>query len=68
MVGLEASEEIGEFVAREVPREWLSDFVSTARAQSSWPYNRTRRHSTLGYLSPAQFEAMTMTNNNQDND
>jgi hypothetical protein len=26
-------------------------------------YNTTRRHLTLGYLSPTQFEAMTMTNN-----
>lgn len=25
-------------------------------------YNTTRRHSTLGFLSPAQFETMTMTN------
>jgi putative transposase len=28
-------------------------------------YNTTRRHSTLGYLSPAQYEAMTMTNNQE---
>lgn len=25
-------------------------------------YNATRRHSTLRYLSPTQFEAMAMTN------
>jgi len=28
-------------------------------------YNTTRRHSTPGYLSPAQFEAMTMTKINK---
>jgi putative transposase len=30
-------------------------------------YNTTRRHSTLGYLSPARFETMTMININKDN-
>ncbi len=30
-------------------------------------YNTTRRHSTLGCLSPAQFEAMTKTKINKEN-
>jgi putative transposase len=30
-------------------------------------YNTTRRHSTLGYLSPAQFETMNMIKINKDN-
>jgi transposase InsO family protein len=30
-------------------------------------YNTTRRHSTLGNLSPAQFEAMTMIKINKEN-
>jgi putative transposase len=30
-------------------------------------YNTTRRLSTLGYLSPAQFEAMTMIKINKEN-
>jgi putative transposase len=31
-------------------------------------YNTTRRHPTLAYLSPAQYEAMTMTNNQENID
>jgi putative transposase len=30
-------------------------------------YNTTSRHSTLGYLSPAQFETMTTININNEN-
>jgi transposase InsO family protein len=30
-------------------------------------YNTTRRHSTRGYLSPAQFETMTSIKINKDN-
>jgi putative transposase len=30
-------------------------------------YNTTRRHSTLGYPSPTQFETITMTNNQENN-
>jgi len=30
-------------------------------------YNTTRRHSTLGYLSPVQFETMNMININKEN-
>jgi len=30
-------------------------------------YNRTRRHSTLGYLSPEQHEKDTLTKNNNNN-
>jgi transposase InsO family protein len=35
--------------ARQDIFEWIEVF-----------YNRVRRHSTLGYRSPAEFEAMTM--------
>jgi transposase InsO family protein len=44
-------------------RELISEIFEFVEAF----YNTTRRHSTLGYLSPAQFEAMTQTMINKEN-
>jgi transposase InsO family protein len=41
------------FVSREAARTALFDYIEGF-------YNRVRRHSSLGYLSPAEYEQATM--------
>jgi len=42
-------------------RELISEIFEFVEAF----YNTTRRHSTLGYLSPAQFKQISLTNNHK---
>src|SRR4051794_23098754 len=50
-------------------RSWPTrrELISQVFAFVEAVYHTTRRHSTLGYLSPAQFEAMTQTMINKEN-
>jgi putative transposase len=41
------------FVSREAARTAVFDYIEGF-------YNRVRRHSSLGYLSPAEYEQATM--------
>lgn len=45
------TEEASHYPSREVARRYLFDYLETF-------YNRQRRHSSLGYLSPAAFEEL----------
>ncbi len=47
------------------PSGHTGGFTSAASSSSRPWTEHHRRHSTRGYLSPAQFEAMTMTNNHE---
>ncbi len=42
------------FATREVARQEVFDYIEV------W-YNRQRRHSSLGYVSPAEFERRALT-------
>jgi putative transposase len=42
------------FATREVMRQAVFEYIEV-------DYNRTRRHSTNGYISPAAFEAQRVT-------
>jgi putative transposase len=44
-------EEVRAYPSRDVARRYLFDYLETF-------YNRRRRHSSLGFLSPASFEEL----------
>lgn len=46
-------EEVRSYPSRDVARRYLFDYLETF-------YNRRRRHSSLGFLSPASFEELTV--------
>ena len=49
----------GPFPTRADPRLALFDYIEAF-------YNRTRRHSTLGYLSPIEFEKINLSQSRED--
>ena len=43
------------FEAPTPNRKWIADFTYVWTAEG-WLYNPKRRHSTIGYMSPMEFE------------
>ena len=64
MIGRDDALDLGQLFRRQRPRSADRPFLSRRAARRAifeyieiW-YNRQRRHSALGYLSPAQYEQL----------